>query len=112
MDLVIHVQKKKLKKISDAQKGKIMTDEQKRKMSIAASKRHVHCSDEKKKALSDSYPNKRKIYCEETNIIYESVHDCARKLNLQATSVTRTCKGKMKSTGGYHLRYYNDTINA
>lgn len=102
----------KRRKISEAQKGRKLTEEHKRKLSLAASKRHVICSDEKKKLLSQNYPYKKKIYCIETNIIYDSVQECARQLNLHATNVTKVCKGIHRTTGGYHLQYYNDTINA
>lgn len=102
----------KRRKISEAQKGRKLTEEHKRKLSLAASKRHVICSDKKKKLLSQNYPYKKKIYCIETNTIYDSVQECARQLNLHATNVTKVCKGIHHTTGGYHLQYYNDTINA
>lgn len=102
----------KRKKISEAQKGRKLTEEHKRKLSLAASKRHVVCSDEKKRLLSQNYPHKKKVYCVETNIIYNSVQKCARQLNLHATNITKVCKGIHHTTGGYHLQYYNDTINA
>lgn len=43
---------------------------------------------------------------------YKSVQECARQLNLQATLVSKVCKGKPLTTGGYHLKYYDDMINA
>ena len=103
---------KKRQKISQAQKDRTFTEEHKQKLSEAAKKRHVPCSDEKKKILSKSYPHKRKVYCEETNTIYESVQECARQLNLEATNISKVCRGKGKTVKGYHLKYFNDTINA
>lgn len=102
----------KRRKISEAQKGRKLTEEHKRKLSLAASKRHVVCSDEKKRLLSQNYPHKKKVYCAETSKVYDSVQECARQLNLQATNITKVCKGIHHTTGGYHLQYYNDTINA
>jgi hypothetical protein len=99
----------KRRKISEAQKGRNFTEEHKKKLSEAAKKRHVPCSEEKKKKLSQNYPNKKKVYCEETKEVYESVQECARHLNIEATSVSRVCGGKGKSVHGYHLKYYNDT---
>ena len=61
------------KKISEAQKGKKLTEEHKKKLSEAAKKRHVPCSEEKKKKLSQNYPNKKQVYCQELDTIYESV---------------------------------------
>lgn len=103
---------KKKKKISDAQKGKKLSDEHKSKLSEAAKKRHVPCSEDKKKVLSQNYPNKRKIYCVETNTVYSSVQECARQLNLYATNISKVCNGIHHTTGGYHLKYYDDVINA
>ena len=70
------------------------------------------CSEEKKKILSQSYPNKRRVYCDETETIYPSVQGCARELHLHATLVSKVCQGKLHTTGGYHLHYYDDMINA
>lgn len=102
----------KKKKISDAQKGRKFTESHKRKLSEAAKKRHVPCSEEKRKKLSENYPNKREVYCDETNEVYPSVQECARQLHLYATNVSKVCKGIHNTTGGYHLRYYDDVINA
>lgn len=102
----------KKKKISEAQKGMIFSDERIMKMSLAAKNRHVPCSEEKRMKLRESYPNKRRVYCFETDTIYKSVQECARELNLHATSVSRVCKGKAHTTGGFHLKYYDDVINA
>lgn len=102
----------KKKKISDVQKGKKLSDEHKSKLSEAAKKRHVPCSEDKKKVLSQNYPNKRKIYCVETNTVYSSVQECARQLNLYATNISKVCNGIHHTTGGYHLKYYDDVINA
>lgn len=102
----------KKEKIRAPQIGRQFTDEHKRKLSEAAKLRHVPCSDEKKKKLSASYPHKKRVYCFETDTIYESVHDCARQLNIQPTLVSKVCQGKQKATGGYHLKYFDNTLNA
>ena len=70
------------------------------------------CSEEKKKKLSQNYPNKRKVYCEELDMVFESVQECGRYLNAPATNISKVCSGKGKTVKGYHLKYYNDTINA
>lgn len=102
----------KKKKISEAQKGRRLTDSHRKKLSDAAKKRHTPCSEEKRKKLSQNYPNKKQIYCVETNTVYESVHECARQLNLHATSISKVCQNKrLHTTGGYHFKYYNDTEN-
>lgn len=102
----------KAKKISDAQKGKRLSDEHKQKLSKAAKNRHTICSEEKKEILRNSYPNMKSVYCLETNTVYKSVQECARELNIPATNISKLCKGRGKTLKGYHLYYYNDTINA
>lgn len=102
----------KKKKISKAQKGRKFTEEHKQKLSEAAKKRHTPCSEEKKKTLSKNYPNKKPVYCEELNKVFESVQECSRQLGIPATNISKVCRGKGKTCKGYHLKYYNDTINA
>ena len=100
------------KKIGESQKGKKFTEEHKKRMSEAAKKRHVPCSEEKRQKLSKNYPNKKKVYCEELNKIFESVRQCGRELGILATSISSLCRGRGKTRKGYHLKYYDDTINA
>ena len=102
----------KKKKIREAQKGREFTEEHRQKLSEAAQRRHVPCSEEKKQKLSQSYPNKRRVYCEELDIIYESVQECSRQLGIPASNISKLCGGRGKTLKGYHLKYYNDTINA
>ena len=102
----------KKQKISEAQKGRKFTEEHKQKLSDAAKNRHVPCSEEKKKTLSQNYPHKKQVYCEELNMIYESVQECSRQLGIPATNISKLCNGRGKTLKGYHLRYYNDTTNA
>lgn len=102
----------KKRKISEAQKGRQFTEEHKQKLSEAAKYRHVPCSEQKRQKLSQNYPNKRKIYCEELDTIYESVQECSRQLGIPATNISKLCNGRGKTLKGYHLKYYNDTINA
>ena len=110
-DKVKEAEEKK-NKISKAQKGREFTEEHKQKLSEAAKNRHVPCSEEKKKKLSQNYPNKKKVYCEELDRIFDSVQQCSKELEIPATNISKLCGGKGKTLKGYHLRYYNDTINA
>lgn len=101
----------KKKKISDAQCGRPFTKEHRDNISKAKSgKSHPSPTEETRKKISDAH-KKKKVYCVETDTVYPSIQQCARELDLQATLVCRCCKGTLKSTGGYHLQYY-DTINA
>lgn len=104
----------KKKKISDALKGRTFTEEHKRHISEA--KMGVStgpCSPEKRANIIKNKKDKKTIRCIETNQIYESIHECARQLGLSATAICAVCRGRHKTTGGYHFEYYeNDTIKA
>lgn len=112
--LGIPCSKEKAKKISEAQKGRKLSEEHKQKLSQSAKLRHTPCSESKKEKLRNSHPNMKQVYCLETDTIYKSVQECARQLNLPATSISKLCRGKGKTLKGYHLEYYNnnDIINA
>ena len=101
----------KKKKISNAQKGREFTKKHKQKLSEAAKNRHVPCSEEKKQILKEK-SHKKPVYCEELDKIFESVQECGRQLGIPATNISKLCNGRGKTLKGYHLRYYNDTINA
>ena len=101
----------KKKKIRDAQKGRKFTEEHKQKLSEAAKNRHVPCSEDKKQTLKEK-SHKKPVYCEELDKVFESVQECGRQLGIPATNISKLCNGRGKTLKGYHLRYYNDTINA
>lgn len=101
----------KKEKIGNAQKGRKFTEEHKQKLSEAAKNRHVPCSEEKKQILKEK-SHKKSVYCEELDKIFESVQECSRQLGIPATNISKLCNGRGKTLKGYHLRYYNDTINA
>lgn len=95
----------KAKKISEAQKGKIVSEETRKKQSLAKKgKPGPKCSEEKKAKISASH-KKKAVYCEETGETYISIQECARQLNIEATRVCACCKGRTKSVKGYHLSY-------
>lgn len=95
----------KKQKIRAAQLGREFTPEHRQKLSEAAQKRHVSCSKEKRDKLRKSYPNQKPVYCEELNIVFPSVQECARQLNIPATNISKLCNGRGKTLNGYHLRY-------
>ena len=101
----------KKKKISEAQKGRSLTEEHKQKLSKAAKQRHTPCSEQAKENIRKA-SHKKPIYCKELNKVFESVQECSRQLGIPATNISKLCSGKGKTLKGYHLKYYNDTINA
>ena len=95
----------KKRKISEAQKGKKLTEEHRKKLSLAKKgKSHKPLSIESRKKISDAH-KKKAVYCEELDEQFESIHDCARKLNLSATAICAVCRGRCKSVAGFHIKY-------
>ena len=45
------------------------------------------------------------IYCVELDKTFESINVAARELGLNSGGICSCCKGRLKSTGGYHFRY-------
>ena len=47
----------------------------------------------------------RRVRCLETDIVYESVADAARKTGLTYSNIVYVCQGKFKQIKGYHFKY-------
>ena len=45
------------------------------------------------------------VYCEELNRTFDGASTAARELGLDHSPITKCCKGKLKTTGGFHFRY-------
>ena len=58
-------------------------------------------SEETKEKMRKSSPNKKKVLCVETGIIYESASEASRQTGIWSVNIRRVCKGKVKSAGGY-----------
>lgn len=48
----------------------------------------------------------KEIICTDTGEIFLSVQECAAKLGLNESSIVKVCKGKIKSTNGFHFQYW------
>lgn len=59
---------------------------------------------------SKSELKKRKIEVIETGDIFESVTQAAQHLGVDPSAVTNACKGRKRTTGGYHIRYVGDPL--
>lgn len=71
------------KKISKALKGRIFSLEHRKNMS-------------------------KKIICIETEIIYMGIREAERLININASAISECCRGKRKTAGGYHWKYYKE----
>ena len=52
------------------------------------------------------------VYCIELNKTFDGAAAAARELGLDSSHITKCCKGKQKTTGGYHWRYQEVDSNA
>ncbi len=62
-------------------------------------------------ACADKYIAAKKfkpVQCVETGIIYESIKQAAEKTKGNAHTIGNCCKGKQKTSGNLHWRYYSD----
>lgn len=51
--------------------------------------------------------NWRSVICVETGERFRSMTDAARKYNTYPNSISACCAGRLKTTGGYHWKYYD-----
>ena len=82
-------------KIREGNKGKYLSNEAKQKISEAR----------KGKYVGENHPRAKAVYCYELDEIRLCTKEWAKELCLYGTSITCCCKGRQKSTGGYHFRY-------
>ena len=47
----------------------------------------------------------KKVYCLETNTVYDSIAEASRVTGLRVGNIHGVCEGKRKQTGGYHFEY-------
>lgn len=50
----------------------------------------------------------KKVRCIEKDVIYEALREAERQLGIPATNISKACKGKIKTAGGYHWEYVEE----
>lgn len=90
-------------KMSAWQKTKKLTPEHIKK--IAESNRTRCLSKESLLKNSKSQPSNIKVICIENGLIFHSIKEAARYLNLHDASISRCCQGKQKQTQGFRFKY-------
>lgn len=91
-------------------KGMKYTKEQKNKISIAT-KKAMQNPEIKNKLHKKKTINKntwKKVVCVETNEIFESIIEASKNKKCKDSDISKVCKGKRKTCGGYHWRYYEE----
>lgn len=74
-----------IRKTQEKNKGKVRTEEM------------------KQRARECKIKYMKRVYCEETDIIYPSISDAARKLHMGKSAVSQVCNGHISQCNGYHL---------
>lgn len=109
VDATRHIPSEETKlKISLAHQGKTISEETKIKMSLAQ-KGSKNYNYGKTGALN---PASKKVICIETGVIYDGLSEADRILNIDFANIFKCCKGKQKTAGGYHWKYYDDYKNS
>lgn len=86
--------------------GKKHTEESKQKMS-AARKGMAHLTEEQVAKIRLSH-HTSKVRNVETDEVFCSIKEAAERYGLKDTHITRVCKGKRKTTGGFHWEYVKE----
>ena len=107
-----HFSEEQKKKMSEALKGRILSEETKNMISKARVGKHH--SEETRKKLSKA--NKGKINAPTKSVVqyskdgefiteYTSTREAERQTGCNHQNISKCCKGKLKSAGGYIWRY-------
>ena len=105
------------KKIGLGNKGKIVSQETRKKMSDShkgqkAWNKGKKLSKENCEAISRSRVNKKKVRCATTGKSFESMMDADKRFNLPAGSVSKVCNGKRKSTHGLTFEFIMEVTHS
>lgn len=73
-----------------------------------------HIPDDIKRAISQANSGEknaraRRVCCLETNKVYGCIRDAYRETGIHFASISKCCVGAIKSAGGYHWQYVDET---
>lgn len=55
-----------------------------------------------------NHPNAKPVFCEELNKKFDCITSAGKELGVNINCIVRVCKGKLKTTGGFHWRYADE----
>lgn len=61
--------------------------------------------DKQKEFETSTDKRKKKVFCIEKNMIFESASEAGRILNISRPNITKCCQNKLQTAGGFHWRY-------
>lgn len=91
-----HLTEETKKKISEKKKGSIAWNKGTRGMMKANKTSFKN---------GEIHSKTRKVKCVEKGIIYDTINNASRQLQINATCIINVCKGKQNVAGGYHWEY-------
>lgn len=86
--------------------GKKHTEATKEKMRLAWKTTRI-MTEEQKEKLRKAHVTKQVINLD-TGDIFNSCKEAGASINVNPTQITRVCKGRSKTSGGYHWMYYEE----
>ena len=57
-------------------------------------------------AYNNNYSKAKKVICVETGQVFDSLTEAAKAVDVAKTNISACCRGKQKTTAGYHWAYY------
>lgn len=84
------------------------TDEQRKKWSEDRKNDPRYKENMKKAQLASLKSLRVKVVNLDTKEVFESIKQAADKYDLKATHITRVCRGRRKTTGGFRWMYYDE----
>lgn len=108
------------RKIGDASRGRVKSEETRKRLSEALTgkkrskefrkylsdlRKATPLTDAQKDALDSGRPQRRPVWCDETQMFYKSQHDAADALGISRANLKRHLDGKYKQCNGYHCRW-------
>lgn len=81
------------------------------KRSKCKGKRYAYLDDYENGTVPKFMPSrgcKRYVRCIDTGEVFSSITEAAKAIGAQGSKITTVCRGKRKTTGGYHWEYVDD----
>lgn len=108
------------RKISEARRGKKMpprSEETRRKLSEALKGRTFspeHCANISRSKMGvyagKNNPRARAVLCVETGVVFDTIKDAGVFTGGSPKNICSCCRGKLKTSGGYHWRYVDEEV--
>lgn len=96
------------RKASEAKKGMKKSRESIEKMKQTKASRTYEVSDEKRKQASLNCKNKKKVFCVELNIVFDSTTAAAKYLGVDKSRIFHCVNGRGKTVKGFHFKHVEE----